>query len=375
MRRLFILGLVIALAGLAGCIGGDEAQDPNEQTPEAPLDPSSEEPDVDFEDSEALYTFQAEPHREVRWENDSFSPASCFACPDGEHRYDVTGMLADGAPTHLRAELDASTNLVDATDIWIETEGATPYRANDSFEESSRLVGPHASTVEVVVYNYFPDANTEVSYELRVEATANASRLPAYAPVELPRPEDPPSLAVDGSQAGDEARLMLWDGQDQFLGHHTLEEQTTINVSEAEGPLVAYLAGAEGSVLLAPGNASDADTTMRPLTLGSDDVTESVGTHQQIEIEAPIEQVPLQAGVFLQGSYDVGTSYSGQLQAGNETILSFESGGYITGSDSRFTRWSEPGAAELGPVDYLATFEFSASSGGEAGVVWLTHQR
>lgn len=381
MRRLAIaLVLVVLTAGLAGCVGGSDG-DGDAQTQSTDANDTRgtlAEPNVSFEKPDDVYRFDSEDVNETRWENGSFSPATCFACPNSQHRYDVTDMLPSGSPALVRAEVDyPEATIVDATTVYLATDGAEVYRYNGSFQALTAVVAPQGGTVEVVVENIFPDANTEIAYELRIEALSNASVVAPEVPIAFPAPEDPAGLVVDGGELEGEARLMLWDGQDTFLDHHTIDGQTTINVSEAEGgPLVGYLAGAEGGIArVAPVNASATDTTMRPLTTTLGEQASAVGANEEVTVEAEPDKVPLQAGLFLQGSFDAGTQYSGELTVDNGTLVSFESGGYLTGSDSRFTWWGEPGAAELGPTGYVGTFTFSAATGGEAGVFWQTYQR
>lgn len=380
MRRLAIaLALVVLAAGLAGCVGGsDDGGGAQTQSTDAnDTRGTLAEPNVSFEKTDDVYRFDSEDVNETRWENASFSPAACFACPDSQHRYDVTDMLATGAPTLLQAEVDYEANVFDGTGVYLATDGAEVYRYNGSFEDFTAVVAPQGGTVEVVVEGFFPDANTEIAYELRIEARSNASVLAPEVPIAFPEPEDPSGLVVDGEDLEGEARLMLWDGQDAFLGHHPIDGETTINVSEAEGgPLVGYLAGAEGGAArVAPVNASATDTTMRPLATTIGEQASAVGAAEEVTVEAEPDTVPFRAGLFLQGSFDAGTQYSGELTVPNGTLVSFESGGYLTGSDSRFTWWGEPGAAELGPTSYVGTFSFSAATGGEAGVFWQTYER
>lgn len=378
MRWLALLFAIATLiGGVAGCIGADETDetvDPSSVADDDPA-PTLEQPNVTIDDGEKVYAWGEEDHREVRWENDSFSPASCFACPDGEHRYDVTPMLADGSPTLLQAEVETDTNVFDATFVSIQADGAEIYQHNGSFQEAEAVVAPQGGTVEVVVEASFPDANTEIAYELRIEAHANRSAVPSQVPVAFPAPEDPAGLVVDGGDLEEQARLMLWDGEDTFLGHHPVEDRTVVNLTEAEGDeLVAFLAGA-GPVRLAPVNASAQERTLRPLATVTETAGANVASDDVVEVETEIDPVPLQAGLFLEGNNDAGTSYSGELAVDGETVTSFESGGYLTGSETRFIWWGEPGARALVDAPYVGTFDFSAATGGEAGVVWTSYER
>lgn len=376
MRRLAIIaGIVIALAGLAGCIGGDGETSQPADLPANDTRPTLEEHNVSFDTSEDLYAYDAEDRQEVRWVNDSFSPASCFACPSGEHRIDVTGMLPRGAPSLLQASVNTSPTLFPGVSISLETEGAEVYQTNGSFEQIEAVLAPQGGTAEIVVQNDVPDADSEIAYELRIQVDANRTVFPAGAPIAFPAPEEPAGIVVDGAPLEGEAHMMLWDGEDRFLGHHSIAENTTINVTQAEGgPLVGYIAGAEGYARVAPVNASATPQTMRPLATAWQEAAEPVESGE-VQIEPEITQVPLQGGLFLAGSFDAGGPYSGELLAGNETLVSFESGGYTTGPESRFTWMGEPGGPELVPGNYLASFQFSQSSGGEAGAMWRTYER
>lgn len=378
MRRLaFVAGLVLVTVGLAGCMGGggDGVETEPQATSGNGTGPTLDEPNVSFTEEDEVYSYEAESTHEVRWENASFSPASCFACPNSEHRYDVTQMLPSGAPALLQAEVEASTNTFTTVSVSIETDGAQTYTTNGSFQEASSVLAPQGGTVEVVVQNGFPDANTEINYELRIQVDANRTLVPAGVPVSLSAPEDPAGLVVEPVGLEGEARVMLWDGQDTFLGHHAIEERTTINVTDAEGgPLVAFLAGAEGVASLAPVNASASGTEMRPLGWTWTETADSI-SGGELEVVAEPDTVPLQAGLFLRGNHETGTQYSGELATGNATLLSFESGGYYTGPGGTFQWLDERGAADLVPGEYVGTFQFSQATGGEAGVMWLTYQR
>lgn len=377
-RHAIVLGLVILTAGLAGCIGedgrGDDIEAQSEERDDA--GPTMEDPNVSLEDDEQLYRYDASDAHEVRWENESFSPATCFACPSSEHRYDVTAMLAQDAPTRLRVELETDPVLVDATSVSLAADGAEVYRYNSTFDTIDAVLAPQGGSAEVVVQSLLPDADTEIAYELRIEAHANRSALPAQVPIAFPAPEDPAGLVVDDAELDGEAHLMLWDGEDTFLGHHPIEGETTINLTGAGGDeLAAYLAGADGVARLAPINASAMDATMRPLGQTVQEASDSIDSNQQVELEAPIEVVPYRAGLFLEGSFDAGTQFSGELAVDGEPVFSYSSGGYLTGPDTRFTWWDEHGDPGLTAGAYLGTFQFTAASGGEAGVVWMTYAR
>lgn len=378
MRRLWILGLAVFLAGLAGCIGGDGSADDAQPQAVEPNDtgPTIDEPNVSTENQTQLYRYGSSNVDEVRWHNESFSPASCFACPEGEHRYDVTAMLAQGAPTLLRAEVDYEANVIDGTSLYVAADGAEVYRYNSTIDNVTTVLAPQGGTVEVVVQNLLPDAATEIDYELRIQALSNRSVVPAEVPVAFPKPAEPAGLVVDGDDLEGEARLMLWDGEDTFLGHEPIDGRTTINVSEAaDGELVGYLAGADGIARLAPVNVTATDATMRPLAQTTAETAKDVAGNGAVEVEASPERAPLRAGMFLQGSNDAGTEYSGELTTGGETLLTFESGGYVTGPDGRFSWWSDRGPSAIGEDALLGTFEFSTATGGQAGVVWSTYQR
>lgn len=378
MRQLaFVLVLVLVTAGLAGCMGDDgSSQSAGTQSSANDTSPSLSDPDVSIDGAGEAYSYEAETRSEVRWENDSFAPASCFACPNSAHRYDVTGLLATQAPTFLEVEVRTSPTFIDAVGVYLDPEGAEVYQHNASFQSFSAIVAPHGGSLEVVVYNTFPDADTEISYELRIQAVVNQTHVPAEVPVEIPEPTSPQALVVDDVDLEGSARLMLWDGEDRFLGHHSIDGRTTINVSEAEGgPLVGYLAGTDGNASLAPVNASASETTMRALDQALMEATESIASNEVVEVQAAVDRVPLQTALALYGDFDAGTQYSGILEAGNNTLVSFESGGYLSGPDSRFSWWSQAGAPELVAGDYVGTFEFSAATGGEAAVLWLTYQR
>lgn len=377
MRRLaHAIGLVLVTVALAGCMGGGgEAGETQPQSTYNDTGPTLEEPNVSFADDQAVYTFEAASTNETIWENGSFSPASCFACPDGERRIDITSSVPSGTPALVRAEVDADANLFDGTSVDIVADGGQIYDENSTLQTAQAVLAAQGGTVEVVVQNSFPDANTEISYELRIQIDANRSRLPADVPVELPAPENPAGLVVEPDEDADGGRLMLWDGQDAFLGHHALEGRTTINVSQAEGgPLVAYLAGVDGTARLAPVNASASDTSMRPLGLSSNEASTSISSGD-VEVVAEPETTPLQAGLFVQGDQQAGTQYSGELTNGNATLISFESGAYYTGFGARFVWMTERGAPELAPGEHLGTFQFSQATGGEAGVQWTMYKR
>jgi hypothetical protein len=371
MRRLAVpFAIILLLSAVAGCIGAGDDEEPTTGSNDGPTPDSPEAANA------------SEPYRfgshvdETQFFNDSFPPASCFACPDSENRHDITGMLAEGGPTLVQAEVDADANAFDGTSVFVDGDGAEIYRQNGTFDEVTALVAPQGGTVEVVVQNGFPDANTEIAYELRVETLANASAVPAEVPLAIDKPEQPARLSVNATGLEGEAHLMLWDGEDAFVGHYPLEEETTVNVSEAAGDeLVVYLAGGEGIARLAPANASATGTEGRALATTIEAAGASVPTNGALEVAADIAPVPLRGGLYLQGSLQTGASYQGQLQADGETIESFESGGYLTGQETRFTWWGEPGDPRLDAEEHLGVFEFTAASGGEAGVLWETYER
>lgn len=374
MRRLlFAVGLLVA-AGLAGCLGDDADETEVQPASTNDTDPTLADPNVTFE-GDRVYAYDAENAHEVRWENGSFGPATCFACPASEQRIDVTGSLPAGQPALLQARVDADERLFDGVSLDLAADGADVYRANGTYDEVRAVVAPQGGTVELVVESNVPDAATEISYELRIQVDANRTLFPTEVPTAFPAPADPAGLVVEPVALEGEARLMLWDGEDTFLGHHAIDGRTTINVSEAEGEeLVGYLAGADGVAQLAPVNASASDTALRALTTTTGETAKTIESGV-VEVVAQPDRVPLRASLFIQGNFDAGTQFSGVLTAGNGTLASHESGGYLTGDGSRFVWPSEPGAPELQPSDYVGTFEFSQATGGEAGVAWRMYQR
>ncbi|PSG98180.1 hypothetical protein BRD56_01650 [Thermoplasmatales archaeon SW_10_69_26] len=378
MRRLALaVGIVAIAVGLAGCIGGsgDETDAQTQSVPEDPSEPTIDDPNVSFSDDDQLYAFPHEEVHETRFENGSFSPATCFTCPSSEQRIDVTSMLAAEGPSFLQVTVNQSARVISGVTVSIEADGAEVYEANSSSREASAVVAPQGGTVEVVVENLLPDASAENAYELRIQVDANRTLVGDDVPVEVAAPQDPPGLVVEPEDLEGEARLMVWGGDDGFLGHYPIDGRTTINVTEAaSGPLVVYLAGAEGLVSLAPVNASATDASLRGLGTSSQEAVTDIASGE-VQVVAEPDVVPIQAGLFIQGQQEAGTEYAGQLTNGDGTLVDFESGGYYTGNGARFEFPGERGDADLGPGEYVGTFQFSQATGGEAGVTWITYER
>lgn len=375
MRQLeIVLALVLATAGLAGCISDGPDTNEAEATTTPDPGPTIDEPNVTFDPS-SIYAYDSQSTHEVRWENGSFAPATCFVCPNSEHRIDVTSMLAPGAPNLLEAQVDRSATTFDAATVYVETQRAEVYEYNSTFQSARMVLDPAGGSVEVVVENLAPDAAASLDYELRIQVDSNRSVVPTEVPVALPTPSSPPGLVVEPREMEGSPRLMLWDGEDAFLGHYPIDGRTTINVSKAQGgPLVAYLAGADGIATAAPINASATDTQMRPLGLATQEEAASV-SGSNVTIEPDLDRVPLQVGLFLRGQHETGTEYSGSFSGPNGTLVSFESGGYYTGFGAQFNWTGDRGDPGLVPGSYTANFEFSQSTGGEAGAFWHTYQR
>lgn len=379
MRRLTLgLAVVLLTVGLAGCIsGGDEGS----QTQSVPgtnnSTPTLENPRLNLS-QDNVYAYEGEITSDVRWENGTFSP-SCFSCPSNEERYDVTGMLPRQAPSLLRVDVNTSSQTFGSAGVYLEADGAQIYQQNSTFSSLEATVAPLGGSIEVVVYGSGFGASTD--YTTRIDVLSNRTVLPTNVPVAFGEPRSPAGIAVEPIDLSGEPRLMVWDGEDTFLGHYPInvdeggQATVTVNLTEGEGDTyVAYLAGANGIARLAPINASATDTTMRPLGFEWLEETESV-TSGEVSFPVPMERVPLQAGVFLRGSNEGGAQWSAQLHGPNGTLVDYSSGGYLALQGTQYSYTTARGSPELVAGDYNATFEFSQATGGEAGAMWLAYQR
>lgn len=304
---------MLLLAGMAGCIGGEEAPtdeaiegqtagDP--QTTEAPgsvdeAQDTAEEPAADPAEAtneEAQETAgdardQApvlEPYRFSHRaldltivEEGSFGPGETCSTSDGPTCRtvvkDLTSLLPATAPVQIDARATYTTATSARLHVEIHAPTGTTYDVGSGFHQESQEPGVSKITtsahstlvaggqeVSVEVSPRTPEPAQPLDFTLTIELTGTETNLPVGVPIEVPIREphqplriervadataDARSEAAEADGGADVAALMIWDPADRFVDHVTVPVPGPLEINTS-------MAG-DHVLLLGPSSAED----------------------------------------------------------------------------------------------------------------------
>lgn len=319
-----LIGLLLAMPALAGCIGGDAGDDA--AGPAGTADGNGTDAGAggaaDANEGFAVLTFDADaPLDGTRWFNGTYAPQeTCFVggcvTGDAQRAHDVSDVLPEGRVVQLTVELEYQPGAVtfgQHVQVWISSEDALFYRWTTPTWEIGHVVMDitvmrRSGSFDVVTFSPGPqgDASTEIDYTLRVDAQAQPDRVPAGVPVaaELSPGQ---TLTVHAYDEG-EPSFTLFGPDDARLGTFSDATAATYEVPD-DGPAGAYvLVGAVTDLHLVLEAADDADGPdaavepgpLAPLGLeGQGDIVEVYDGTGEVTWEFEAADRLLSAGIYV----------------------------------------------------------------------------
>lgn len=406
-----VVGVLLLVTLLAGCIGAPSGAGPANASDGGDGGPagsggSQAGTGAGAADGTA-YAFPGQAASEVRWMNGSFAPheaclpASCvagFATGDPAHRHplDVSDALPAGVPTRIEAELTFERTAFGSFYLSLQTDdGVEVIRSRSSVDTSAQqgslqalVVKDEGGTVEVVVEYSTADADDAADYELRAAVEADPAVVPEGAPVAFEHPGGGAdvrfvSTGVDGDgSGGSQVRVMLWDPDDAFLGHVSLDgsDGWAVPLAGPAGTYVAYPASAAGGVRVSvPADEGDGSASAELRVLGTT-TTLAEGRDApptgEVQWSFTLDRVPLGVGLWVGGDGAVGywmVEPAGEVVSPEGTVLSFESNSIRGGTGH--SAWWTLGSSAMVVGEYQATFSTTASGGMQVGEVVVDYVR
>lgn len=443
--RTGVLALLLLLAGVAGCIGGEEA--PTDQSIESQSqdDPTAASDQVGKEDGSAEETVDTGTTTATQGEDEgsdttddppvvdrvpyrfnhkaldltfeeqgTFRPAeTCYlpAEPTCQtHIKELTQLLPPGDPVRIDAwvtftstgEAEVSLDILappgtvyDRGEGYAQDQG-TPPATSTTNTSAYALVVPDGQPVQVQVEPALPDPGQELDYTLTIQVTSSAKALPTSLPIEVPLqgpdrslwldrsgPETTEAIDGDGSDGNaTTARIMVWDPDDRFVGHTTLQVPGELDLNmTTSGDHVIMLApdAPEDLVLMTSEGAGN-------LELGALTYTDERGPPNQglpeesINWSFEVDRVPISAGIYANGTEGPAADQDWDARlgspAGNLIDASRTGGRVYIGTGAHEIHWfSVFGDEHLVPGTYEAGANGIWTGPSQAGEVLVHYVR
>ncbi|MDX1611851.1 MAG: hypothetical protein R3185_05740, partial [Candidatus Thermoplasmatota archaeon] len=372
------VALLVLLAALTGCIGGDQVETQgSDASPTANL--SSEGATLPGTEAMPAGFLESEPLDAVRWENGSFHvtehsyPKGMITGIAGEYdpdrrSFDISDMVPTGVPVTLTAEVNADLGEGDV-DLWIQADpGAiwsadydTPYGGYSRIEVT--LVYTGQAPVEVVVRYDEIDDSESFDYTLSIRATHDPMVLPPGLPVELALPGPASTVQVEAPDADGEAAAMLFDPDDQLVERVDLSGgQATFELAEdaQAGDYVLFITESSGlSTVTVLGAEQPVSLTPTKQAIAYGEPVSGSGGQASWTFEVP--RAPLQAGIFWSHEGIAGDA-TGSLVTPAGEALHLATAGHLTITGS-YGMLSDMGEAKLVAGTYEASAGFSPYAG------------
>lgn len=398
------VGLLLLTAGLAGCLGSDdapaadgEAQAASQTAEDAEASPAPGDDAETSGERSAIAFAQDEPVRETIWANGTFAAnENCYAsgCLTGQavRLVEVDDPLPEKAPARVRAELTYDTGpsiFIDTIDLFAWSEDGTFYTFDRTEEEGretvrSTLVKASEPLILEVFYQWPTGAEPEVEYTLRVDIEAEATSLPPGVPVAVdaePGDELVAERAADASD-GDASGpgLLAYGPDDSFLDRYASDGdrlEVTLPETTSSGEHVFVVPEDRAPVRLL---ANGSEREMRPLALTLEQ-TEPVAVDgaQPVSWSFDVSKRPLAAGV----AYEVGRPIAATTDVGQATLTGPQ-GEVVSGAlgcgfcilTGSFRTITTPiGAQGVMAGSYDAVYEPTAEAGTQVSGLLVTYER
>lgn len=394
-RLVVCLMLALLTVSLTGCLGGGgggQGAQPTAQddTAEPGLAGSTDQGPTA---NQTLRYAEAEANRSILWRNGSFSTEeSCLGggCLTSlvtgnqttEHPVDLASLAPPGVPAKVQANLTYPTTAgfpTAAMTLGLATP-ATLYehQASSGIGEAGLEATLVRTSSQPLLLNVSaglaePDGT---DYTLRVSVTTFPDRILAGVPtaVELGPSSGPAVASVVGD---DRARIMVWDGDDTFLGGYNLTAEEPVklpNATGADAPVV--LVGPRGRAV----HLSGADGQLRALGLTTvlGEATDATGQPGEVTWSFEIPRAPLAAGFYLHSNAPAAaeTGWSATVRSPEGRVIeASHQGVLISGGGSASVYLGGLGGQMFTPGIYDGTFEHDGLAGRSVGGVWVTYER
>lgn len=394
--RAWAVPLLLLTAGLAGCIGGQDAADDGLDDPNGQAT-GADTAQGPAEDLLAPVVFDAtEPSQEVRWENGTFDitehshPKGIATGVVGEYdpdrrEIDLTPMVPTGVPAVLTAEINAELGQGDV-DLWIDAPDeeiwASDYDAPYGGYTSLAVTIIHTSSEPITLNVRYDeiDDSTGFDYTLRYAAHVDPGLLPAGVPVGVEVPEEATGLRVDFEDEAEGRAVAFWGPDDSFIGRFEPDQRFTLPVDEigAPGEYVVMLPEGSAPARISLVGLTEAPDRLRPLTQDIQFGTpqQASGGETELSWSFQADRVPLQAGLFWEGS-EVSQDTQASLASPTAHLIGLDiDGGPWLGAG--FGTITDMGVAGLTTGTYEAQVSFGetlGSSGMTANHVLVFYDR
>lgn len=396
------MALVLATAGLTGCIGlgGDDAEatGPENATTQSVEGEAASNAAGEAEDEFQPASFPSEAPVATLWANGTFSAhESCLAggCFTGTafQQTELSSELPQDAPAVVTATLTTESGnsaLLDAIDVYMYGQEMTfyDYQASEEGDEevdrATVLKGNEPLVVEVAYYG--PDGQApEAEYTLRIDIDAQPDVIPPGVPVEIDAEpgqtyEAKPVDGEGGSQGS--PSLLIYNSEDAFvseLGGDGGSLETTVPPDAPEGKPVLVVPE-DSPPLAISTNVSDTQMRALPLAFEPGDAHPVEGP-QPVEWSFELSDRPLAVGMYyttqdgppVSASFDDGHA---QIAGPQGNVLDADLGCNFCISTSYGTGVaSDIGADGVTAGSYDATFEPGGDAGYAVGQFTMTYDR
>lgn len=331
-----MVGALLVLPALAGCIGGGAGPDAGPAVTDGIDDASGGPEDAGAADGPTVLAFDAEAANATVEESGTFAVHEPFfpagwLTDSAVRSFDITDMVPTGVPVHLNITLTHDTGHpagafgANELDVWIEADQATVYWISSAYAPGqiamSRTVVRQGGSISVAVAAYAPvvESADGLDYTVRIDSAVRPAVVPTdVAPVEVALA---PGQTVNARAPGGEfVGFGVYGPDDAFLDRTGGDGEAAYTVPD-DAPAGDYVLGiwSPAPAVTLTTDAPDPQpmrALIRPVEWS--EPTPYGGTGEEtwsFDLDAP----PLLVGLFFQ---DTGTSpYGGPALAPGEVAM------------------------------------------------------
>lgn len=395
------VALLVVTAGLAGCIGGNDAPGPDTASDDEIADTTTDQGDSAQAAAGANLTPLNYPVElglnTTVWANGTFSvQENCLVggCVAGS-AFEETE-LRDPIPSDALVDVTATLSwddgrpfLADGLSLYMYTEEGTFFEFNYTSEFGheiieATLLEDGAPLVVGVSYTGMPSAKAETNYTLGIDISVDPTVVPPGVPVEL-QAEPGQGFVFEAVGQGQGIEVLSYGPDDGFAGRLSsdtgrLETSVPTTLDGGKHVLVPTDDSAPIRILT---NATTAE--MRPLHL----TWEAADPHL-VENNEPVnwtfepDRVPIAVGLYITNDGPVSVSGlpgDATLEGPNGTLIDVTIGCTICitlgvlGGNHQISTWTGIGPDGLGAGTYQGGYQPSAEHGYGIGHVLIHYER
>lgn len=395
------VALIVVTAGMAGCIGGNDASGPND-TPGDELAGTTADQGASTEALSGAnlttLSYPVEPGLNTTvWANGTFSVQNnCLAggCVTGSAFEEIE--LRDPIPSDALVDVTATLSwddgrpfLADGLNLYMYTEEGTFYAFNYTSEFGHEVIEATfledgAPLVVGVSYTGLPSAKAETAYTLEIDISVDPTIVPPGVPVEL-QAEPGQGFVFEAVGQSQGIEVLTYAPDDGFGGRLSSDgdrRETSVPPTLDAGKHVLVPTHDSAPIrILTNGTTAE----MRPLHLDW-----QAGELHPVENNEPVnwtfepDRVPVALGLYLTDDGPVAVSGlpgEATLEGPNGLLIDVTIGCTICltfgvlGGNLQISTWTEIGADGLGPGTYEAGYQPTAEHGYGIGHVLIHYER